>query len=183
MAPTFDRFAPVMDRTFALRAFNSYETEINEHFWSFKVISEYSAFLARAEKRRNPSQATATVFKAAGPDARRIPRFVSEWLDARDELENWLRLSAIVSAASYFELYLGQVIRSVLMSDPLCRYGASKLLDGSVLLKADKELPYASEIEEITKGERLAWFERIFRDRPFNPDAISALESNQKDKK
>ena len=30
------------------------------------------------------------VFKASGPDAPRIPLTVSNWLEARQELENWL---------------------------------------------------------------------------------------------
>jgi hypothetical protein len=184
MTESFDRFRAHLDRSLSLRAFNRYETEINEHFWSFKVISEYSRFIAESEKNSDPSKATADVFKASGPDARRIPPTVSEWLNAREELENWLRLSALVSATSYLELYLRQVVRSALMSDPLCRYGASKTLDGVTLLKAGKELPYTFEVEEITKGEwnsRLAAIHRIFGGGPaaIAPD-VSALEKIRK---
>lgn len=165
MTNAFDRFRPVMNRSFSLRAFNQCETEINKHFWSFKVISEYSRFIAQTEKRQNANKATADVFKASGPDAARIPPTVSNWLEARKELENWLRLAALVSASSYLEVYLTQIIRSALMSDPLCRFGATRKLDGAVLLKAGKELPYSDELETITKGEwnsRLAAFVRIF---------------------
>jgi hypothetical protein len=181
---SFDRFKPHLNRTLALRAFNNCETEINEHFWSFKVISEYSRFIAEAEKRKDPNKTTAEVFKASGPDARRIPPTVFKWLDAREELENWLRLSALVSATSYLELYVGQVIRSALMSDPLCRFAASKVLDGVILLKKGKELPYSFEIEDVTKGEwnsRLAAFQRIFGPGAavMTPD-ISALEKVRK---
>jgi hypothetical protein len=166
MTQPFDRFQPYIDRTLSLRAFNRYETEINEHFWSFKVISEYSRFIAETEKNSDPKKATAEVFKASGPDARRIPPTVSEWLEAREELENWLRLSALVSATSYLELYLRQVIRSALMSDPLCRYGASRSLDGVILLKAGVELPYSVELEEITKGD---WSSRLAASSNFRP--------------
>lgn len=173
-----------MDRSFSLRAFNRYETEINEHFWSFKVVSEYARFIAQAEKDINPNSSTAVLFKATGPDARRIPPTVANWLDAREELENWLRLSALVSAASYLEVYLRQVIRSALMSDPLCRYGASRALDGAILLKGNKELPYDYEIGEITKGEwnsRLAAFARIFGAHPPGIDPyVGILEQIRK---
>jgi hypothetical protein len=181
---SFDRFKPHLNRTLSLRAFNSCETEINEHFWSFKVISEYSRFIAEAEKRKDPNKITAEVFMASGPDARRIPPTVSEWLEARDELENWLRLSALVSATSYLELYVRQVVRSALMSDPLCRFGASRTVDGAILLKEGKELPYSFEIEEVTKGEwnsRLAAFQRLFGigATVIAPD-VSALEKIRK---
>jgi hypothetical protein len=165
MPLTFDRFIPFMGRSFSLRTFNRHETEINEHFWSFKVVSDYARYLANAEKDIDPKTSTAALFKASGPDAERIPPNVTQWLEAREELENWLRLSALVSAAAYLEVYLRQGIRSALMSDPLCRFGASRALDGTVLLKSGHELPYTDEIAEITKGDwnsRLAAFAKIF---------------------
>jgi hypothetical protein len=180
----FHRFQPVMQRSFSLRAFNQCETEINKHFWSFKVISEYSRFIAQAQKRKNANAATAHVFKASGPDAMRIPPTVSDWLEARKELENWLRLGALVSASSYLEVYLNQIVRSALMSDPLCRFGASKQLDGVILLKVGKELPYSEEVEAITKGEwnsRLAAFARIFGGVPSGVQShVSTLEKVRK---
>lgn len=80
---------------------------------------------------------------------------VSKWLDARDDLENWLRLSALVSALSYFETYLRQVVNSALMSDPLCRFGSSRAIDGVILLKNRKLIDNKKEIEGITKGDWL----------------------------
>lgn len=184
MASFFDRYKPYLNRSLALRAFNSCETEINEHFWSFKVISEYSRFIAESEKRKDPNTVTSDVFKATGPDARRIPPTVSQWLDARDELENWLRLSALVSATSYLELYVRQVVRSALMSDPLTRFGASGVLDGAILLKQEKEITCSFEIEEVTKGEwnaRLAAFQRIFgADAKLIAVDVSVLEKIRK---
>jgi hypothetical protein len=135
MAAAFNRFQPITNRSFSLRAFNEYETEINKHFWSFKVISEYSRFIAQAEKRKNAAKSTADVFKASGPDAERIPLTVSDWLEARKELENWLRLSALVSASSFLEVYLAQVVRSALMSDPLVGMALQECWTESFCLK------------------------------------------------
>lgn len=55
------------------------------------------------------------------------------------------------------------------MSDPLRRYGASRTIDGLTLLKNGKELPYSSEVEEVTKGEwnsQLAAFAQFFGSKP-----------------
>jgi hypothetical protein len=153
MPTPFSRYAPYAHRSFALRAFNGHETEINQHYWSFKVVSEFSGRLARQQKLSNPNEPTASLFHASGPNALRIPATVSDWLEAREKLENWLRLSAIVSASSYLETYLRQVIRSALMSDPLCRFGNGHVLDGTILLKSGKELPFSDEIESITKRD------------------------------
>lgn len=170
MKHTFERYSPAMERTYALKNFNECETEINEHFWSFKVVSEYAAYLARDEKKNNPESPTAKLFKAIGPDSGRIPPTVAQWLTARSELENWLRLGALASASSYLEIYFGQVIRSALMSAPLCKLGSSsRTLDGITLLKQGIELPYEHEIRSVTKGEwsqRSKAFCSIFGDVP-----------------
>jgi hypothetical protein len=168
--PKFLIDVPVMKRSFALRAFNKHETEINQHFWSFKVISDFSGFIARGEEAKNPKTPTKKVFKASGPDSERIPPTVSEWLDARDELENWLRLSALTSAASYLEVYIRNIVRVALMSDPLCRYdNGSRVIEGVRFLKIGLELPFDSDIEKITKGDwpaRCAGFEAYFGSAP-----------------
>lgn len=165
----FSRYSPILKRTFALRAFNKHETEINRHYWSFKVISEYSGYLAREKKKYNQNYKTVDLFKASGNDSRRVPITVSKWLNARDDLENWLRLSALVSALSYFETYLRQVVNSALMSDPLCRFGSSRTIDGVILLKNGRLINNKKEIEGITKGDwfnRCSEFQKIFGDVP-----------------
>jgi hypothetical protein len=180
MSPKFDRFQPVVERTFSLRAFNRYETEINEHFWSFKAISEFSRFIAEEERKTDPSKSAAQVFKASGPDARRIPVSVSDWHNAREELENWLRVAALVSATSYFEAYLRQVVRSALMSDPMCRFDKPRSIDGITLLKRGLELPIDHEIGLITRGDwqnRIAGFKRVFGQAPAGLSThLSSLE-------
>ena len=169
MTIIFARYAPPSSRSFAMRAFNSRETEINEHFWSFKVVSEYSGYLARSKKTEDAATPTATLFHAVGPDARRIPPTVADWLNAQKELENWLRQSAIVSAAAYFEAYLRQVVVSALMSDPMARYGAARLVDGVTLLKRGVEIPCQEDVESITKGDwsaRAAALTKLFHKCP-----------------
>lgn len=169
MPVVFDRYKPHSDRTIALRKFNRSETEINQHFWSFKVVSDYTGYLARAEKEKSPDSQTAELFKATGANASRIPVDVSEWLEARAELENWLRLSALVSATSYLEAYLRQVVRTALLADPGCHFQSPSLLDGAALMKKEIELPFDKDIELVTKGDwsqRLAAFGKTFGNAP-----------------
>jgi hypothetical protein len=148
------------------------------------VISEYARFIAEKHKEKDPGFSTGLAFHASGPDARRIPPTVTEWLNARTELENWLRLSAIVSAAAYHETYLRQIIRSALMASPLLRLGSPQLVEGTLLLKAGKELPFAHEIEMITKGDwntRSANYLKLFGSPPSGkPFAVKPLEKIRK---
>jgi hypothetical protein len=148
-----------------MRGFNSRETEINQHYWSFIASSEHSAYRARKYKEVDKSAPTSRLFRAGGTDAPRIPSTVSDWLSANEELKNWLRLSALVSAASNFEMFLGHIARTALASDPLVRHGSSKALDGVSLLKGGLELPYEDVAEGLTKGDwnsREAHFLKIF---------------------
>jgi hypothetical protein len=184
MSRIFSRYSSPLGRTFALRTFNKCETEINRHFWSFKVISDYAGYIARQQKQKNPAAITTAVFNATGPDAHRIPATVSDWLLARDELENWLRLSSLVSASSYLEVYLRQVVLCSIMSHPCCRFGSTRAVDGTFFLKARVEIPYERDLERVTKGDwaaRFAAFRDLFEDVPqsLSPH-ISILEKVRK---
>lgn len=149
----FSRYSAPTLRSCALRAFNERETEINQHYWSFVVVSEFSGYRARRFRKIDPSAPTTRLFRASGPDSSRIPRTVSDWLSANDALQNWLRLSALVSAAANLEMYLGHVIRTALFSDPFVVFGKPRALDGVTLLKQGIELPYSDLVEGVTKGD------------------------------
>ena len=77
MLEKFDRISPIMPRSFALRKLNRYETEINKHFWSYKVIADRAKFLSRTKKKQDTNFSTAKVFDASGPDSLKIPLSVS----------------------------------------------------------------------------------------------------------
>jgi hypothetical protein len=177
MTNVFSRMVPRMERTFALRALNQHETEINRHYWSFKVISDYAGYLARQKVSSDKTFRTATLFHATGPDAVRIPPTASDWLDARDDLENWLRVSSLVSATSYLETYLRQVVKSALMSAPMARYGIASAVDGTHLLKIGKEIPYDEDIRRVTVGD---WSSRAEGFRSLFGTIPSAIAENLK---
>lgn len=161
----FSRFHTQSLRSCALRDFNARETEINQHYWSFIASSEHSAYRARAAKKLDKNTSAASLFQASGADVSRIPATVSDWISANEKLENWLRLSAMVSATSNLEMYIGHVTRTALASDPLVRHKNPRALDGVCLLKSEVEFPYEEEVQGLTKGDwnsREAHFGKYF---------------------
>lgn len=162
---TFARHSPLRSRSIAINEFNDRQTEINEHFWSFVVMTENARYLSRKAKKSDPEILTATIFQAGGSDVSRVPKTVDEWLKANDSLGNWLRLSALVSAVAFHEAYMSRICRTALMSDPLCRFGATRELDGIALLKRDVEIDYEADQKSLTRdtwSKREANFKRIF---------------------
>jgi hypothetical protein len=161
----FDRYVPLRSRSIAINEFNHRQTELNEHFWSFVVMTENARYLAREAGKADAKMPTATLFRAGGPDVSRIPQTVDLWLMANDALGNWLRLSALISAVAFHEAYISRIVRAALMSDPLCRFGASRSLDGTALLKQGTEIDYEADQKLLTRdvwSKRAANFKRIF---------------------
>lgn len=161
----FNRYVPLRSRSIAINEFNDRQTELNEHFWSFVVMTENARYLAREAGKSDASTSTATLFHASGPDVSRVPPTVDLWLKANDALGNWLRLSALISAVAFHEAYISRIVRTALMSDPLCRYGATRGLDGTVLLKRGIEIEYESDQKSLTRdvwSKRAENFKRIF---------------------
>ena len=128
-------------------------------------MTENARYLAREAKKSNEKTLTATLFRAGGPDVSRIPLTVDQWLEANDALGNWLRLSVLVSAVAFHEAYMSRIVRTALMSDPLCRFGAPRDLDGTTLLKRGVEIDYEADQKLLTRNDwhtRAANFRRIF---------------------
>ncbi|PSO19501.1 hypothetical protein [Bradyrhizobium sp. MOS003] len=70
-----------------------------------------------------------------------------------------------LSAASYLEIYMREVILLALTSDPFVVYGLPHQLDGVVLLKAGKVLSFEAEVTACCRGQwpsRIAKFKRLF---------------------
>jgi hypothetical protein len=128
-------------------------------------MTENARYLAREGGKSDSKTSTATLFYASGPDVSRVPPTVDLWLKANDAVGNWLRLSALVSAVAFHEAYISRIVRTALMSDPLCRYGASRNLDGTVLLKRGIEIEYEADQKSLTRdvrSTRAATFKRNF---------------------
>jgi hypothetical protein len=89
-----------------------------------------------------------------------------------------------LSAASYLEIYMREVISLALTSDPFVVYGLSRQLDGVVLLKAGKVPSFAAEVTDCCRGQwpsRIAKFRRLFGTVPSAWEAlVSDLEEIRK---
>lgn len=152
-------------RTIAFAAFKEHHTELNEIYWSFVPVDHFSRFLAR----NNPQDSPETLFKASGSDVRRLCATNSEWKTNFGEMANWFRLSLIVAALGYLEVYLRSIIELAIRSDPGLLYGKSKAIDGVVWLKLGITPSLDKEIEVVVKGEwgqRIAAYKKLFGSAP-----------------
>ena len=59
----------------------------------------------------------------------------------------------MVAITGYLEVYFKTVIRAALESDPGLVHGASKAVDGVVLLKANPKYSFKPETEEVMIGD------------------------------
>lgn len=145
----FDRWTGAFRNSFALRRFKEHQTEINRLYWSLVPAAGFAEYHAR----HAPTSATPTsVFYASGPNARRIAADLDAWKRDFCELQNWVRLSALVSLLSYLETYVSTVATLALRSDPLLRFKQSRNVDGILWLKRGVNDDVSSLITPLVKG-------------------------------
>lgn len=160
--PKYSRFDLSPAASVAYARFSRHHTELNDLYWSFVPAYHF----VRYSTKCSPATAqTAAALFLSGPDARRPPTFVGEWRHSIGEFTNWTRLGMALSAASYLEIYMREVIALALASDPFLVYGLPKQLDGVVLLKAGKVLSFETEVTACCRGQwpsRIANYRRLF---------------------
>ena len=130
--PAFDRYQMWLGSTWAYQRFRGHQTEVNDLYWSFVPAAGFADYLARHSAR---DTGTATLFHATGPDVRRLAPMAEEWRRHFREFQNWVRLAALLSAASYLEVYIRGAVTVALQSDPLVRFGRPRMMDGTTWLK------------------------------------------------
>lgn len=128
----FERYAMRLGSTWAYRRFRAHQTEINNLYWSFVPVAGFADYLARHSKVGTD---TAVLFHASGPDVRHLAPKADEWRKHFREFQNWVRLAALLSAASYLEVFIRGAVTIALQSDPLVRFGRPRLMDGVTWLK------------------------------------------------
>jgi len=93
-----------------------------------------------------------------------VPTPIDDWKIEFKQFELWVRLSAAMSIAGYFEVYLRSMIRAALESDPGVLIASPKSVDGAALLKRDPSYSYLGETEPCLKGD---WTKRLSAYREF----------------
>lgn len=150
-------------------------------YWAFAPTAGYASYIARhSQKNISPIQ----LFHASGPDIRRLSNSIPAWQKDFRDFENWMRLAALLSAASYFEIYMRMVITCALLSDPLARFGKPRVLDGVIWLKHGMVDDFSSIVRSCVQGDwrsRLEHYKNLFGTVPtFLTQNMSELEALRK---
>jgi hypothetical protein len=174
----FDRWGCLRKTTLALRVFRVHHTELNSMLWAFVPAI---ANAERTAKNVSSEEPTGSAFNLTGVQVTRIPTPIRKWAATFRLSQTWMRLSALMALASYFEVYLTSAIRLAIESDPGVLIGASRSCDGVALLKSrDAAYSYLLEAENVVNGEwsgRLARFEKLLGSAPARlKDAVPELD-------
>ena len=124
-------------------------------YWSFVPTYHFTRFSTKTIAGKTD---TISALVLSGPDARRPPTYIDTWRKSPKDFSNWVRLNMILSAASYLELYIREIVMVALRSDPLAPLGLSRQLDGVKLLKLNHELPNDIYVNNCASGD---WNKRV----------------------
>jgi len=138
-------------------------------------MAGYGHYIAR----RAPDGITPDIlFYASGPNARRIAPTVKQWRRNFSDFENWVRLSSLLSVLSYFESFVTTISTLALRSDPLLRFGQSRVVDGATWLKRTVRDDTTGLVVPLVKGE---WPQRLSAFRDLFEIVPPILEANIQD--
>ncbi len=175
MPEHFDRWKTwYFGSSWALRLFISHHTELNNLYWAHEPVSRY---MAREMKGQANSPAYQTL-GFSGVDEGRMAPTLELWAEFYKGFNNWTRVSALIALSSYFEVYLKSIVSLALESDPGSSKGASRKVDGAVMLKYGTSHSYFEEANHVVIGDwskRLKVYKELFGQVP------PALQSLQGD--
>lgn len=165
----FDRWTSNENYTWAFQVFKKHHTYLNSLLWSHIPASEYVAETAKSQVVDMH-----TLFNVKEDDKRTIKKEFKDWNANYEEFNNWTRLSCLMSLSSYFEIYLATVTSMALESDPGQIHGATRKIDGVLLLKYSAS--YSDLSKQCTIGE---WSKRTARYKALFNDTPPELKSNE----
>lgn len=111
---------------------------------------------------------------------------LKDWSDAFNDTQNWTYLNAVMALAANLETYIDAIVALAIESDPGVLLKSSKSIDGTILLKQNKQLRevYQERASLCTHGTwpaRVKAFKEIFGSYPSIFDTkMSMLESIRK---
>lgn len=165
---SFLRWEYPWSRTWAYYVFKEHHTQLNAVLWAHHSASRRAATIAHSVGLANQSK---KAFPAAVVDPARQLIPLEEWLEHYKDFDNWTRLSACLSLASYLESYIQKIVRLALSSDVGVILGNSHAIDGARFLKfGGRPIDLKPYIEGFTKGTwqtRLINYEKYFGPAPF----------------
>lgn len=158
----FNRWSHIQFHSWPLMVFKSYNEELSSHLWIDEIHFET---FKKNINQYNDSDKLSGIFV--------IPKFsrnhitIGEFKALQKEKNNWIHLNCVMAMSANFETYLQSVISLAIESNPGILIGASKAIDGVVLLKngsLNKD-SYRQKLVKCTEGSwknRIDSFERLF---------------------
>jgi len=113
-----------------------------------------------------------------GVDEGRLAPTIELWSRFYKGFNNWTRVSALIALSSYFEVYLRAIVSLALESDPGSPRGASRKVDGAVMLKYGTRHSYFEEASQVVVGD---WSKRLRAYKELFGQVPSILQSLQGD--
>lgn len=175
----FDRWDHTQSTTWPFQVYKKYNEELSNFIWANDPVHGYvisTLSSSGAEFTDSPLK----YFKFSKPNHNF--QDIKAWSSSNKQLNKWLLLNSIMALSSNFETYLSSVISLSIESDPGILLGASKSIDGTILLKKQplSKQVYENKIESCTKGTwgtRLAGFRNLFGTAPqIMIDEIGSLD-------
>ncbi|MDF3083234.1 hypothetical protein [Burkholderia sola] len=182
---TFHRWTCNWPRTWPYVVFKKHHSQLSHFYWSSTAANE---FARQTITPLPPAKSLDTLpelnLLVSRVGARRINYPIPQWVQHLAESENWMRLSALMSLAGYFETYMHAVVSLALTSDPGVLIASPQAADGLRLKKHGTLPDFKRHLENITSGtwqSRVGTYKRLFGSVPKTLDnAIAELTKMQK---
>lgn len=163
---TFDRWNCKWPRTWPQVVFKKHHSQLSHFYWSLTAAGEFSEqrFTAMPSATTIDSlpELTRLVSRVGG---RRVNYNIPQWEKHLAEGANWMRLSALMSLAGYFETYMHAIVSLALISDPGILISSPRAVDGISLKKKNTFPDIKRHLDGITSGDwnsRISTYRRIF---------------------
>src|ERR1700677_4598197 len=149
----FDRWYQHDPTTWSFRVFRKYNTELTA-IWDAHILAERYTYSRLGAENAEWSDLPSKYFSMHEIDLEQYTS-LKGWSDAFKLFDNWTNLSAILTVASNLETYLSSIISMSLDSDPGVLLGASKAIDGAIVLKHRKPGTFqaSDRVEPCIKGD------------------------------
>ncbi len=180
----FSRWKHRHSSTWPFQVYKKYNEELSRYIWSNDPVGRY--IYKHLNKNNASWEDDPNIHFTFTKGKNYNFEDLETWSNNYKLFNKWTLLNVVVAMSSNLETYIGAVVSLAIESNPGTLLGASKTIDGTILLKShilpkDK---YAEHIEKCTKGTwdaRLSYFKGLFGGAPTKfEEEISTLEKIRK---
>lgn len=161
-----NRYKNPFEHTRIFYCFKNHHTQLNDMYWSLVPVFHYAMCM---ERKAESEETVATIFKATGPDVRRVTNNRNIWKRNFSEARSWNRLTCLLGALGYLETFVKSIITLALRSDPGVMYKRPRAIEGTSWMKIGISPDHGKLLESVTKGEwpsRMATYKELFGSVP-----------------